>query len=331
MATPGLADTPPVEVEHRLVSALPSRDPSSLMNPAGVKGPFDGVESKLGLLVDRIDRIQDNLRRYQTGHYIRAYVPLDIANPAPLGFMAFGLTTCLYMTSQAGLTEASTQFLSFPLGITFGGLTMLVVAILEIFRRNTLGATAFGTFGAFWLAVGVYGIIRTAGIFFLDSPKGQETITSLFGVAAIGFMCVSVVINAALPLVFLMIGIMFFLLAAGTTRPDVAKAAGWWGIFTSALAFYIGMAMLFEEMWGREVLPLFYTKVYKRHAKMLFPRVSEHDPLSISAGVPYEGRPELRHGDNVSAMGPTPSLLSLKRWRGGGNGSGTTKHPAEMV
>lgn len=29
--------------------------------------------------------LQDNLRRYQTGHYIRAYVPLDIANPAPLG------------------------------------------------------------------------------------------------------------------------------------------------------------------------------------------------------------------------------------------------------
>ena len=33
-------------------------------------------------------------------------------------------------------------------------------------------------------------------------------------------------------------------------------------------------AMLIEEMWGREMLPLFYTKVYKRHAKMLFPRIS---------------------------------------------------------
>ena len=31
------------------------------------------------------------------------------------------------------------------------------------------------------------------------------------------------------------------------------QAAGWWGIFTSALAFYIGLAILFEEMWGREV------------------------------------------------------------------------------
>ena len=32
--------------------------------------------------------------------------------------------------------------------------------------------------------------------------------------------------------------------------------------------------MLIEEMWGREMLPLFYTKVYKNHAKMLFPRIS---------------------------------------------------------
>ena len=140
------------------------------------------------------------------------------------------------------------------------------------------------------------------------------------------------------------------------------QAAGWWGIFTSALAFYIGLGILFEEMWGREVrhnlaggagclpvlcaclpapcacclaaclpclptaaflkgqhclappwpmgsgrrgvlfellfppsllqvLPMFYTKLYKKHAKMLFPRVSEHDPMALSAGVPYEGRP----------------------------------------
>jgi hypothetical protein len=34
----------------------------------------------------------------------------------------------------------------------------------------------------------VYGVIRTAGIFFLDSPKGQQALTALFGVAGIGFM-----------------------------------------------------------------------------------------------------------------------------------------------
>ena len=36
-------------------------------------------------------------------------------------------------------------------------------------------------------------------------------------------------------------------------RSTCVQAAGWWGIFTSALAFYIGLAMLFEDMWGKEV------------------------------------------------------------------------------
>ena len=42
--------------------------------------------------------------------------------------------------------------------------------------------------GSFWISVGVYGVIRTAGIFFLDSPKGQQALTALSGVAGIGFM-----------------------------------------------------------------------------------------------------------------------------------------------
>ncbi|EFN56277.1 hypothetical protein CHLNCDRAFT_22572, partial [Chlorella variabilis] len=181
---------------------------------------------------------------------------VDCANPAPLGFFAFSLTTALYMTSQAGLTEAATQC-DFPLGICFGGLTMLIVAILEMFRRNTLGATVFGTFGAFWIAIEAV-TVMPSDIKVAQAQGGGncDCLSALFGVAAIGFMCVSVAYNLALPLVFLMIGIMFFLLSAGTTRPNIAKAAGWWGIFTSVLAFYIGMAILFEESWGREILPL---------------------------------------------------------------------------
>lgn len=109
------------------------------------------------------------------------------------------------------------------------------------------------------------------------------------------------------------------------------------------------------------MLPLFYTKLYKKHAKHLFPRISGaapaccscrrcsrrrrcagpvhrayaccrkpaprcaravHDPLSITAGVPYEGRPALHRGDNESAMRPTPSLLGRP---------GADKPPAAMV
>lgn len=33
------------------------------------------------LLIDRIDRMTHEVRKHSSGHYIRAYVPLDIANP----------------------------------------------------------------------------------------------------------------------------------------------------------------------------------------------------------------------------------------------------------
>ena len=54
------------------------------------------------MLIERMDR-------HTTGHYLRAYMPLDIANPAPLGFFAFSLTTCLFMVEENKLTEAATQ------------------------------------------------------------------------------------------------------------------------------------------------------------------------------------------------------------------------------
>ena len=42
-----------------------------------------------------------------------------------------------------------------------GGLLQLLVGILEVFRNNVYGATAFMAFGSFWLANGIQMLIRT--------------------------------------------------------------------------------------------------------------------------------------------------------------------------
>lgn len=63
-------------------------------------------------------------------------------------------------------------------------------------------------------------------------------------------------------------------------------------------------------MWGKEILPILYTKPYKNHAKHLFPKISSSDPYAVTAGVPYAGRPELHRGDNVEAQ-QAPSLNDL--------------------
>ena len=75
-------------------------------------------------------------------------------------------------------------------------------------------------------------------------------------------------------------------------------------------------AFLIEDMWGKEVLPLLYTKAYKQHAAHLFPRISSSDPRSVTAGVPYPGRPEFKRGDNLEAAA-APSLDNLNRLHSG--------------
>lgn len=82
-----------------------------------------------------------------------------------------------------------------------------------------------------------------------------------------------------------------------------------------------GAAFLFEEIWGKEILPIFYTKPYKVHAAHLFPRISTSDPRSVTAGVPYPGRPEIHRGDNQVAGQTAPSLVDLNRVKSPHNGA----------
>ena len=62
-----------------------------------------------------------------------------------------------------------------------------------------------------------------------------------------------------------------------------------WGIITSGIALYLGMAFLFEDVWGKEILPVFYTKPYRKHAVVLWPRISLHDTMDTTAGYPKPG------------------------------------------
>ena len=51
---------------------------------------------------------------------------------------------------------------------------------------------------------------------------------------------------------------------------------------------------------------MFYTKVYKKHSKLLFPRVSDTDPMGVTAGAPAgpDSHWEIRHGACLPACLP---------------------------
>src|SRR5260370_1681787 len=77
-----------------------------------------------------------------------------IANPAALGLAAFALTTFLLSVHNAvGVTwDPLRGFWGF--GLFYGGLAQFAGGMWEFKTGNTFGATAFSTYGAFWLGVG---------------------------------------------------------------------------------------------------------------------------------------------------------------------------------
>ena len=73
------------------------------------------------------------------------------ANPAPLGLMGFGMTTVLLNIHNAGFCELGSSILA--MGIFYGGIAQIIAGIMEWKKNNTFGATAFTSYGLFWLSL----------------------------------------------------------------------------------------------------------------------------------------------------------------------------------
>ena len=77
---------------------------------------------------------------------------LDVTgNPAPLGLLGFGMTTVLLNLHNAGFFALGSMILA--MGIFYGGLAQVIAGIQEWKKNNTFGATAFTSYGFFWLSL----------------------------------------------------------------------------------------------------------------------------------------------------------------------------------
>ncbi len=73
------------------------------------------------------------------------------ANPAPLGLLGFGMTTVLLNLHNAGFYGLGSMILA--MGIFYGGLAQIIAGIMEWKKANTFAATAFTSYGVFWLTL----------------------------------------------------------------------------------------------------------------------------------------------------------------------------------
>jgi uncharacterized protein len=180
-----------------------------------------------------------------------------IANPAPLGLLGFGMTTVLLNIHNAGFFPVSAVILS--MGIFYGGIAQVIAGIMEFKKGNTFGATAFTSFGFFWITLVGLWILPDLGV-----EKGIKTEESfmgfflfLWGVFTFFMWIGTWNKNKVLQFVFLSLWILFFLLALRdwTGMSSFGTVAGYEGIICGSSAIYLAMAELLEETLGRRILP----------------------------------------------------------------------------
>ncbi len=179
-----------------------------------------------------------------------------IANPAPLGLCAFGMTTVLLNLANAGFIELSSMILA--MGIFYGGLAQVIAGVIEAKKNNTFGLTAFTSYGFFWLSL--VGLILMGKWGWFDAPKDNAMVgyLGIWGLFTFLLFFGTLKLNRALQFVFASLTILFVLLAAGhaTGSTTIKHLAGYEGIICGLSAIYTGVANLLNEVYGRTVLPI---------------------------------------------------------------------------
>jgi succinate-acetate transporter protein len=191
----------------------------------------------------------------------RSYVSAPaIANPGPLGLSAFALTTFVLSSANAGLFTGSAIVLG--LALFYGGFTQFCAGMWEFRVGNTFGATAFSSYGGFWIALGFSLLPLFGGKNLVELAGGEEAVgffllgwTIFTGIMLVATLRVSI----AHILLFLCLFLTFLFLTVGALAgdTDMSKAGGWLGLITAGVAWYIALAGVLSATRSPIQLPVF--------------------------------------------------------------------------
>jgi uncharacterized protein len=192
-----------------------------------------------------------------------------IADPAPLGLAAFALTTFLLSAVNAGWAKSSTGLDWWGYAIAYGGLAQLLAGMWEFRNKNVFGATAFSTYGGFWIGIGLWlHFIAPTAKAPLELNRDLGWILLAFLIFNTYMLIIATQVNVAVFLVFLTLEITEIFLVIGnfTTKtfalppdPTNSKAimiGGIIGVVTAAVAWYTSAAGVMNGLKGRQVFPV---------------------------------------------------------------------------
>jgi succinate-acetate transporter protein len=182
------------------------------------------------------------------------------ANPAPLGLMGFGMTTVLLNLHNAGFIALGAMILS--MGIFYGGIAQVIAGILEWKKNNTFGATAFTSYGLFWLSLVGLIVLPKMGWGEASDRMAMAAYLFIWGLFTAFMFIGTLKLNRALQFIFGSLAILFFLLAIGdaTGNGTLKTIAGYEGILCGISAIYTALAQVLNEVHGKTVAPIWPVK-----------------------------------------------------------------------
>lgn len=180
----------------------------------------------------------------------------NTANPAPLGLCAFGMTTILLSIHNAGITGLSSPIVA--MAFFYGGLAQVIVGIMEWKKNNTFGMVTFGSFGLFWICFGSILVFPALGLTAAPTSMDLAAFLTVWGLLTIGLFICTFKMDRILQVTFAFVTLLVLLLVTANLTGNhlIHTLAGVSGIVAGALALYMGIAAVINEIHGRRVLPV---------------------------------------------------------------------------
>jgi len=187
----------------------------------------------------------------------------QIADPGPLGLAAFALTTFVLSLFNIGIAPEALEPVVLPLALFYGGVAQFLAGMWEFRKGNTFGATAFSSYGAFWIAFAAY--VKFIEPELLASGATESEVKVATGIFLVGWalftlymFIASLRTNAGLIAVFLTLFLTFLSLAIADLAglSGLAVVGGILGIVSALAAWYTSAAVVTNATWGRTVMPV---------------------------------------------------------------------------
>src|ERR1700761_8115662 len=155
-----------------------------------------------------------------------AVEPTPAADPAPLGLAGFALTTFLLSGHAASFIP---DLIWVGPALFYGGLCQLLAGMWEFRNRNVFGATAFSTYGGFWLGLGIY-VVLASSTSFASSLQGHDATNALAW-----YLFAFAVFNTYMLMGSIRVSVAVFLVFLTLEITEIVDAIAYWSGSTTTL------------------------------------------------------------------------------------------------